>query len=373
MGLNKNQRAFALLKAGLWEKDESLLPLGEIDYSVVQQIAEEQSSVGLVAAGMEHVVDNKVPKQDLLQFIGQTLQIEEQNKAMNYFIGVLVEKMKDEGIYSLLVKGQGVAQSYERPLWRASGDFDFFLDVDNYEKAKRFLIPLASHVDNEDLNKLHQGMTIEPWAVELHGTMNTVISNRINRLLIDVQKDIFNNGGIRCWNNEGVEVLLPNPDNDVIIVFTHFINHFYGEGIGLRQVCDWCRLLWKYREQIDVALLEHRIKKMGLIREWQAFAAFAVYYLGMPEETMPLFVSSKSLKVKASKICKLILETGNFGHNKDESYRTRTSKLKSYFITLWHRLKEFARLATIFPCNAPIFFPDLCFKKSKSDIMSVML
>lgn len=42
--------------------------------------------VGLIAAGMEHIVDTKPAKKDVLQFVGQTLQIEERNKAMNYFI-----------------------------------------------------------------------------------------------------------------------------------------------------------------------------------------------------------------------------------------------------------------------------------------------
>ena len=59
------------------------------------------------------------------------LQIEKQNSAMNSFIGVLVEKMRKEGIYTLLIKGQGVAQCYEKPLWRSCGDIDLYLSEDN--------------------------------------------------------------------------------------------------------------------------------------------------------------------------------------------------------------------------------------------------
>lgn len=61
--------------------------------------------VELIAAGMEYIVDTKPAKKDVLQFVGQTFQIEERNKAMNYFIGILVDKMKDAGIFTLLVKG----------------------------------------------------------------------------------------------------------------------------------------------------------------------------------------------------------------------------------------------------------------------------
>lgn len=86
---------------------------------------------------------------DSCLFIGRTVQLEQRNQAMNYFIGVTVEKMRESGIYTLLVKGQGVAQCYERPLWRSCGDVDFFLDDENYERAKAFLKPLAASVEDE--------------------------------------------------------------------------------------------------------------------------------------------------------------------------------------------------------------------------------
>lgn len=364
MKLNKNQKAFfALMRAGLWETEVQLLQFGELDYSGIQQLAEEQSVVGLLAAGMEHVVDTTIPKQVLLQFIGQTLQIEEQNKAMNSFIRSLVDKMRGAGIYTALVKGQGVAQCYEKPLWRTSGDVDLFLDADNYLKALPFLSTLASHVGSEDRNRMHVAMTVNSWEVELHGTMHTEISRRIDEGVDDVQKDIFENGGVRIWDNEGTDIPLPNPDNDVVIVFTHFIDHFYVGGVGLRQISDWCRLLWTYRESLNHKLLESRIREMGLMTEWKAFSAFAVEYLGMPSDAMPMYVSEvedvqefKNYKRKAAKICDLIMETGNFGHNKDESYKARYPKIVGKVITLFRRLGEFVRIASIFPGNASGFF-----------------
>ena len=79
MKLNNNQQAFFdLVKAGLWEQEVRLSQLKDIDFASVQGIAEEQSVVGLVTAGLEHVSDVKVPQEILLQFIGNTLQIEQQ-------------------------------------------------------------------------------------------------------------------------------------------------------------------------------------------------------------------------------------------------------------------------------------------------------
>lgn len=96
-----------------------------MDYGRILELAQEQSVVGLVSVGLEHVVDVKVPKEVVLQFVGLTLQEEQRNTSMNAFIAQVVQKMLDEDIYTLLVKGQGIAQCYERPLWRTSGDIDF--------------------------------------------------------------------------------------------------------------------------------------------------------------------------------------------------------------------------------------------------------
>lgn len=350
------QSFFALVRAGLWEREVRLAPYGDIDFSEVLQLAEEQSVVGLVAAGIEHVADVKPQKKDVLQFIGRTVQLEQRNQAMNYFIGVIVEKMREAGIYTVLVKGQGVGQCYERPLWRSCGDVDLFFDAENYEKAKVFLPPLAMSVESEEKRKKHFAMTIDPWLVELHGLMPTEISERINVGVDRVQSDIFENVGVRVWDNDGVEVNLPSPDNDVIIIFTHFLQHFFVGGVGLRQICDWCRLLWTYRDEIDRELLEKRLREMGIMTEWKAFGAFAVKYLGMPIVAMPLYEEGRKWSRKADRICRVVLEAGNFGHNKDNSYRSKYPKLVEKSITFFRRLGEYVRLFAIFPADALGFF-----------------
>lgn len=360
---NSIEAFFELVRSGLWEKEARLVSLDKIDFKNIYRLAEEQSVLGLVAAGLEHIVDVKAPKDITLQIAGQALQLEQRNKAMNDFIADIIGKMRKAGIYTLLVKGQGIAQCYERPLWRTAGDIDFYLSEINYRNAKSFLTPLAKILEPEDQNRLHFGMTIDQWIVELHGTLHVGISKRMNEVSDEVHEDIFYNGNVRSWNNKGVQVFLPNADNDAIIIFNHFINHFYGEGLGLRQICDWCRLLWTYRKEINRQLLEKRLRKMSLMTEWRAFGAFAVEYLGMPPEEMPFYCDKSKYRTKASKIKRLIIETGAFGSNKDSCYRQNTTKWREYALTSYRRFGEFARIATIFPWNAPKFFVTYAFNR----------
>lgn len=365
---NNEKAFFALLRAGLWEKEVQLSSFGEIDFEQVQRLAEEQSVVGLVAAGLDHVVDVMVPKKDVLQIIGQTLQLEQQNQAMNYFIGVLIEKMRKEGIYTVLVKGQGVAQCYERPLWRSCGDVDFFLSEDNYEKAKEYLIPLASHVDEEGIASMHLGMTIEPWVVELHGTMHSGLSSKIDKALDTIKEDIFNRSDVRPWTNDSTQVFLPGVKSDIFIIFTHYLKHFYKGGLGIRQICDWCRLLWTYKDGIQQSGLGITLHSMGLASEWKAFGAFAVDYLGMPLDALPLYDNSPRWHRKAKKISKFVIEVGNFGHNRDLSYYGKKSYFIQKVISFGQRIGDLLHHASIFPLNSIRFFPRIMFNGLRSAI-----
>lgn len=304
----------------------------------------------------------------MLQIVGEALQIEQRNSAMNYFIGGLIEKMRAADIYTLLVKGQGIAQCYEKPRWRACGDVDFYLSEVNYNKAIKFLRPLANHVDDEDKERLHQALVIDPWTIELHGTMHSYLSKRINKVLDEVHNSIFYEGNVRSWMNDSVQVFLPEANDDVIIVFTHIIDHFYGEGIGLRQVCDWCRLLWKYNDVINRKVLEARLQNMGLMSEWKVFASFAIEYLGMPEEAVPFCDLTSSNRRKAGKLCKLILDAGNLGHNKDNRYRKNYSGIIKHAITFFRRLEEFLQISYLFPWNSIKFFVTYSYNRIRATV-----
>ena len=370
MKLNKKteQIFFELLRAGLWEKEARLLSVEGYDYTDIYRLAEEQSVIGLVAAGLEQVNNVKVPQEIALTFVGNALQLEQRNASMNLFIGRLLEKMRAVGIYTLLVKGQGIAQCYERPLWRACGDVDLFLSDDNYPKAKEFLCPLASSVEIESKPSKHLGMTIDNWVVELHGGLYSSLSQRINRVLKEVTADTFYGGNVRSWLNGNVQVFLLGVDNDVIYTFTHILGHFYKGGIGLRQICDWCRLLWTYRETINLKLLNERLRSMGLMTEWKVFGAFAVEYVGMPCEAIPFYSSDAKWKRKAHKICDFILEVGNFGHNRDMSYYNSKPYLVRKAISFGRRCGDLVRHARIFPLDSLRFMPSIVFNGVRSAV-----
>ena len=353
MDLNINQKVFlALLREGMWGiGNPDILIEGTIDWQEVYRLATEQSVLGLVLSGLEHS-DVKPPQVLLLQMIGEVQMIEQRNKAMNVFIADLVDKLRKADIYTVLVKGQGVAQCYERPYWRACGDIDLLFTDSDYEESKVLLAPLSSSNDIEDKKAKHIAYTVKNWIVELHGSLHSGLTSKIDKALDSIQKDTIVNQNIREWNNDGVIVSLPGVDNDIIFIFSHILQHFFRGGIGLRQICDWCRLLWAHKDSLNHGLLESRIRKMGLMTEWKAFAALAVEYLGMPEGAMPFYCKSKKYEKKANSILLDVLKSGNFGHNNDLSYREKESFVVRKIIAIWRYSVDSIKHACIFPLDS---------------------
>lgn len=353
---------FSLVRAGLWEGDVKVNGCGlAVSGSDVMRLAEEQSVVGLVTAGFERLTAYSLPLTDKLTLLGKCQLIEQRNAAMNQFVAGLMAQMREVGIKALLLKGQGLAQCYERPMWRTCGDVDLCLDDDNYERAKRFLQPLASRVDKEAPYSRHLAMTIDPWTVELHGYLRCGLFKRIDRELDEMRRDEFEGGKERTWMNGNTQVYLPSADCDAVYVFVHFLNHFYKGGICLRQVCDWCRLLWTYREALDVPQLERHLNRMGLLDEWKGFAALAVEKLGMPVDAMPLYDAADKWKRKAVRILDFMLESGN----KVNDYYRKPYVIRK-FCSMRKRLADLFHHACIFPLGAMRFLPNIMFHGLRS-------
>lgn len=346
-----------LLRTGLWESIAQISSTGHIDWGGVYSLSQEQAVVGVVAAGIEHADGVKAPKEIVLSMVGDALRLEKRNASMNTFISAFVDKLQEEDLHPVLVKGQGVAQCYKRPLWRACGDVDLLLDRSDYDKANLLLQKISDGAGEESLrrtDRLHSEYYIKNWIVELHGSLHASLSNRMDEVIDEIQDEVFSEKAVRYWQNGKTQIALPSPDNDVIFVFTHILQHLFLEGVGLRQVCDLTRLLWVFRDVINRGMLYDRLSIMGVVSEWKAFGCLMVDYLGLPEDAMPYY--NKAYKKKAERLLSYIIESGNFGHNRDYSHLTIKHPFKRKILIAWFHLRECFKLAQIFPIDAPRFF-----------------
>lgn len=73
------------------------------------------------------------------------------------------------------------------------------------------------------------------------------------------------------------EVMTPSVDFNVFFIFNHFWHHFIADGVGLRQMCDWVRLLHVNQGNINLDYLSDVLCKMKLMKEWKVFGFCGEY------------------------------------------------------------------------------------------------
>ena len=246
-----NEAFLALVRAGLEFQDSSSkfqVPPSAIDYYEVLRLAEEQSVVGLVAAGVEKFTVYGLPFTEKIKLLGKCQLIEQRNEAMNRFIAELFDQLNKNGIDALLAKGQGVAQCYERPLWRSAGDIDLLLDDENYNKAKAFLSAFAEKAVVEDVGKKHLSAQIKGFTIELHGRMPFALSRRADRVVDEVVADTLLRVGeertaVRVWKNGDTEGFVNLPLQIMGMRLSIFLNedteHPEVVRVSLRSVDDF--------------------------------------------------------------------------------------------------------------------------------------
>ena len=91
---------------------------------------------------------------------------------------------------------------------------------------------------------------------------------------------------------------------------------------------------------------------MRALTEWKAFAALAVDYLNMPIEAIPLYSSSTKWSRKGNRVMSFVQESGNFGHNRDNTYYQKYPYFVYKTISFGRLLKDIIRYAVIFPIDS---------------------
>jgi len=347
---------FALLRSGLWGGAPAL-PCSEAGAEVwkkVYRLSMEQTVVGLVTDGAAASPPGFVPKAVSLKLMSALVSTERLNAVMDAAIVRFVSLLESGGAQPVLVKGQAVAQCYIRPEGRMSGDIDLIISPSQYEAAKAIITPLADSTGIEGTDRMHFGATFGDVELELHGTVRTSLGKRINNVLDSAQAGLFDEGGCRYWDCHGTRVRIPSVDFDALFIFTHLLQHFFCGGLGLRQLCDWARVLHTHSGKIDLPLLEERLRQMGIVSEWKAFVFFLVRYLGLPEEEAPLY--DAHFGGKADKLWRYIALVGNFGKNRRLRDRSRAPYIIRKIGSMLINSRDFIHHFSIFPLDSLEFF-----------------
>ena len=355
VGQGTDSQFFALLRSGLWNEVPERAPfVGGTDWEALHDLAYRQTVTPLVTDGINRLPKELLPAEPerLDPFLGDLMATANRNRVLDAFIPKLFDAL--EGIPVVLVKGQSLALDYPDPERRQPGDIDLLLLPSSYETAKDILLPKATKVLDEEKEIWHQGMRFRSVEVEIHGSISTLMSRKLDRKLAALLEEQFDGRPFPAVSIGGAEIPVPDADFNAVYIFVHFLQHYWSGGVGLRQLVDWMTFVTVHKRDIHPVVLEVRLKDLGLLRLWKVFTGFAQEYLGCPVEKLPLAAAPDP--GKNARIWRYIRRCGNFGKNVDRS-RGEESYLVRKVHSLWRlvvadRLRHFR----VFPQESVRFF-----------------
>ncbi len=195
-------------------------------------LTQEQSLVGVLLEAIEELPKNQKPPKDLLlEWIAQQIQITENNKMLNQYARELKSMFAENAFNTCILKGQGTALFYPKPELRQSGDIDIWIEG-NRKEVLRFLSN-RFHLEKQGWH--HTPFEYNGVEVEVHHHPSKLYNFSKNKKL---QQYYSEQWPIQCQNTSKHGYNVPNVEFAYIYCLLHIYGHVLGEGVGLRQIMD---------------------------------------------------------------------------------------------------------------------------------------
>ncbi|MGV6946787.1 nucleotidyltransferase domain-containing protein [Sphingobacterium kyonggiense] len=337
---------FRILRIGLWnrwtEGEEKEIRIFQEDWEKIYQLSKNHTIEGMMFNFVNVLDENCFPEENLLmRWTTRVDQIESRNKKMNSFIAAQHRWFKKNNLLPILLKGQGVAVHYPNPLLRTSGDIDWYLNKESYEKAKVLLAERGQELDSDSLKCLSyesENILIEHHR-ELFNLSNPFRRSYLKRLLHAYS------GKFESINIQGEQISILPPILQIVQVNIHILKHLLAFGIGLRQICDSAILYSQFKGMYNKEELMQIFNDLGILKWTHLLHDILVRYFGLSEEDLPYSIPNG---INGDWMMEEILSSGNFGFH-DQRYQngaiTAFSVRPDLGVRLWKSLSSYFRYA----------------------------
>ena len=366
MPMNRSQTQFLeLMRAGLWgvAADPDNFKPDSTDWRAVLRIAKEQTMMVVVTDGIETLPKELwPPKEVMMKLAMMRVKTSQAHQLLNSTIAQIVAALEAEGVHSVLLKGQGIAQNYRRPESRTCGDIDLYTGLGGYTRAYEIIEALHEGRPHKEAAECthHLHTDLNGVEVEIHRQTSFLHGKRMDANFQEWSKqsldELFGSEALEMWDNGGTAVALAPATYNAFFILHHAVRHMTTEGVGFRQICDWVMLLHRCHSQVEVQLLGRKLKELRMERIWAEFGRLAVNYLGLPADELPLAPANLAPTRRTHKLLQHIFISGNFGRF-DANGRDHSQV--PYLVRKWRSFtfqsKRLVKLFRLFPGYATAY------------------
>ena len=248
---NIRNKFFQLLRLAIGTSSE-IPDVKSEEWVAIYEMAKKQSLLGIAFDGIEKMGNAVRMDSDLLMtWIGRCKQIERRNLQLNEAVVKVSEYFKKNGFEACILKGQGNALMYPKPLHRTPGDIDIWVSGKDSEVI-RFVHSIAPdekasyhHIDFP----AYKGIPIEVHYRPCY-LQNLICNKRLQRFFEERAEEQFSHR----VDGEFGGFAVPTSHFNVVYQLVHVFGHLFQEGIGLRQILDYYFVVndfWKVKERFS--------------------------------------------------------------------------------------------------------------------------
>lgn len=257
--MNKNEKADIIAKIcnGILLRGKQVLA-PELSSAEWDELLEFASNQGVLPVIIQHL-NNAIPtgvtsmgKEQLLQWIGISLQNEQNYKQRLSVMRKLARIFGKEGIDIMFLKGASLAQMYPNPEWRVFSDVDYYL----FGASERGIELLAQKgIENSEYYHHHTQASMDDVLIENHYDFVERVNHKCDLILDDALKELAAKEGHAVkatFLGEDVNnAYLMTPTMNAIFLMRHMSAHFVSETIPLKMLYDWALFLKHHAKDVD--------------------------------------------------------------------------------------------------------------------------
>ena len=280
----------------------------DAQWKAIYELAKRQCVRGVAFSGIKKLPEDKRPARAmLLRWSLDAEAIAGKNKLMNQEAARLTQIFDGAGRKNAILKGQANARLYPDVLSRQAGDIDIWVEG-GYKSVRNLLLEqklmkeevktLARH--HIDLPKSKDGIDVEVHYKPVSGIP-------------------FRNGSLQNFLNDEIRKAQIVPEGfyspsipfALVMQLAHLQQHFYSEGVGLRQYIDYLMLL-RHSTENDRNAAVAIMKRLSMMRVCGAVMWLLQQVFGLKRDLM-LYEPDRW---RGERLLKLALMDGNFGQYK---------------------------------------------------------
>lgn len=326
-----------------------------VDWSLVLNLAKKQTIMGPVFSVIEKLPQHLQPSRKQILLIHQSISLNRIYRAHHIDVLDKVQiALKEGGVQRpVLLKGLGVGLCYPDPTLRQCGDIDIYVGEKDYEKTKQIVAQKLNIQKIESHAMHHFEFQFMDTQIEIHRYPTAPYNITFGRKeFLAWTVDQLEGESLRQVDIEGVKVLLPSYNFDMVFLFFHGWKHLLVGGVGLRQVCDWRCFIDAYSEHFDPEQIKPILKATKLETPMAMFASIIVNELGLDASKLANICSCKDKNYP--RVLDKIWAGGNFGFYRKErrnrpknvfqrkfkSFRSQFNDMRFMFsIDKWYAIK----------------------------------